>query len=395
MISVVDADRLLALHTRALETVRVPLAEAAGRILREDVAAERDLPPFDRATMDGVALSSAAVAAGRHRFAVASRQRAGEVPHALPGPESCVEIATGAVLPYGADAVVPSEQIRLEAGMAEILGPEDVRAGQSIHRRGSDASAGTTLVRAGTRIGPTHVAGLASAGAAILRVGRRPRVAVVTTGDELAPVDGPVRPHQVRRSNGVAMQAALALHGFPDASLDHAPDDPERLGAALAQALAQADVVVTTGGVSVGRLDLVPDALARLGVGRVFHRVAQRPGRPLWFGVAGDGGPAVFGLPGNPVSALVGLVRYVVPLLGRMEGAAEAPPGHVRLEALPPRPPGLTLFLPVHLDGPTGRAVPTGGSGDVVSLLPTPGFAEVAPETLVPAEVPFHPWSPR
>lgn len=394
MISVPDADRLLHLHGRRLDAETVALPEAAGRVLREDVRADRDVPPFDRVAMDGVALRSAAVAAGRRRFAVASQQRAGEAPHTLPGPDACIEVATGAVLPHGCDAVVPVERLRLDGGVAEITGEADVRAWQAVHRRGTDLAAGMVPLRSGTRIGPAHVAALASVGAARVCVGVRPRVAVVTTGDELVAADGPVLPHQIRQSNGHTVRAALALRGFRQTPLAHAPDDAARLEQVLAEALGQADVVVVTGGVSAGRFDLVPDALARLGVARVFHGVAQRPGKPLWFGVAPDG-PAVFGLPGNPVSALVCLVRYVVPFLARMEGADETPPAAVWVEALPDRPPGLTVFAPARVDGVAAATVPTGGSGDLVSLLPTDGFAEIAPDATARAPLPFYGWSPR
>ena len=393
VLSVPDADQLLRDHTRRLPTETVGLDDAAGRVLAADVCAERDLPPFDRVTMDGVALQSAAVQGGIRRFRVASQQRAGEPPHTLPGRDACIDVATGAVLPVGCDAVVAAEHVRLEDGVAELVGVADVRSGAAVHRRGTDRVGGALVVRGGTRVGPAHVAALASVGAPRVPVSARARIAVVTTGDELVAVDGPVLAHQVRRSNGHALRAALGLHGFAHVTLAHAPDDREALAGALARALASADVVVTTGGVSVGRLDLVPDVLVRLGVRCVFHRVAQRPGKPLWFGVDGTG-TAVFGLPGNPVSALVGLVRYVVPLLRRMEGD-DGPPDSVVLESLPARPPGLTVFVPVSVEAGVGRAVSGGGSGDLVSLLPTDGVAEVALGAVAPAAFPFFPWRPR
>ena len=391
VLSVPDADRLLRDHARRLGAETVALDDAAGRTLRADVHADRDLPPFDRVTMDGIAVSSRTAA---RRFVVASAQHAGEPRHTLAGPESCVEVTTGAVLPLGADAVVPVERLGIVAGTATLLDGVGVEAGQFVHRRGSDRAAGATVLRAGTRLGPAHVAALASVGAARVVVGARPRVTVVTTGDELVAVDAPVLPHQVRQSNGHAALAALALHGFPGAALGHAPDDAALLERVLGEALAASDVLVVTGGVSAGRLDLVPDVLARLDVACVFHHIAQRPGKPLWFGVVPDG-PAVFGLPGNPVSALTCLVRYVVPFLAACEGADRTPPQTVRFDTLPARPPGLTAFLPVRVEGHAAAAVPTGGSGDLVSLLPTAGFAEVGPDAAAPAVVPFHPWSPR
>jgi molybdopterin molybdotransferase len=403
VLSVPDADRLLAEHAHGLAPETVGLAQAAGRVLREPVQADRDLPPADRVTMDGVALRSADVVRGVRRFPVASAQHAGEAPHSVPE-GACVEVTTGSVLPVGADAVVPVEHVRVADGVAELLGGGEAIAGRFVHRRGSDAPAGRVLVAAGTRLGPAHVAALASVGAARVRVGPRPRVAVVTTGDELVPTSAPVLPHLIRQSNGPALAAALALHGYPGVTAVHAPDVADPLRAALAAALAAADVVLVTGGVSMGRLDLVPDTLAALGVRRVFHRVAQRPGKPLWFGVTA--GAAVFGLPGNPVSCLTCLVRYVVPFLAAMEGAEARPPRLVAVEPRPEAPPGLTLFAPVRLAragaaSAHAGAVRASGSGDLVSLLPSDGIAEIAPAA-VPAAVagttpmlaPFFPWSP-
>ena len=232
------------------------LADAVGRVLRVDVRADRDLPPFDRVAMDGVALRSADVAAGQTRFPVASAQHAGEAPHACP-PGACVDVTTGSVLPAGADAVVAVERLRVANGVAEVLDAE-VAAGRAVHLRGSDAPAGRVLVAAGTRLGPAHVAALASVGAACLEVGMRPRVGIVSTGDELVAVNEAVAPHQIRQSNGPALAALLARCGVAGVVPVHARDTPEALGDALGPALAAADVVLVTGGVSVGRLDLVP-----------------------------------------------------------------------------------------------------------------------------------------
>ncbi|HEX8298971.1 MAG TPA: molybdopterin molybdotransferase MoeA [Rubricoccaceae bacterium] len=390
MISVSDADQLLAGHVHRLASEAVGLAQAAGRVLREPVVADRDMPPADRVTMDGVALRSADVAGGRRHFPVASAQHAGEAPHTVPE-GACVEVMTGSVLPAGADAVVPVERLRLAEGMAELLGEPDVVAGRFVHRRGSNASAGQILVRAGTRLGPTHIAALASVGTTHVGVGTKPCIAMVTTGDEAVPAGTPVLPHLIRQSNGPALAAALALHGYEVPDPTHAPDAADPLRTALAAALAVADVVLVTGGVSMGRRDLVPETLAALGVQRVFHRVAQRPGKPLWFGVTAS--TAVFGLPGNPVSCLTCLVRYVIPFLAAMEGAEVRPAQLVRVEPCPDVPTGLTLFAPVRLAGGHAEAVRTGGSGDLVSLLPTDGVAELALGTTA-ASAPFFPWRP-
>ncbi len=385
MISVAEADHLIAEHARPSAAVRVPLAEAAGRVLREAVAADRDVPPFDRVAMDGIAVASADL--GRASFRIASTQAAGEAPHALTEAGACVEIMTGAALPAGCDTVIRYEDLEMADGRATLRVGVAVRPGQNVHGRGSDRQAGEAVLAPGVLLGPPHVAALATLGRAAVRVSAVPRVALVTTGDEVVAVDAPVLPHQIRQSNGPMLRAAL----LGDVALEHVRDDAAQLHARLGAALQGCDVLVVVGGVSAGKFDLVPEALARLGVRTVFHRVAQKPGRPLWFGVTDDGRP-VFGLPGNPVSALVCLVRYVRPLLDALAGRAAAPQTRVEMRPVPTVTNGLTHFVPVRLDGCAAHAVASNGSGDVLALLPTDGVAEVAPGAAGP--LPFFPWTP-
>lgn len=391
MISVAEADALLAQHVRILPSVDVPLAEAAGRVLREAVVADRDVPPFDRVAMDGIALASSDL--DRRRFRVASMQSAGEAPHTLAEPGDCIEIMTGAALPQGADTVVRYEDLEVAGGYAAIRDGVAVTPGQNVHGRGDDRRAGEPVLAPGVRIGPTHVAALASLGKATVRVSALPRVAVVTTGDEVVPVDDVPLPHQIRQSNGPALRGALALHGYADVRAVHAPDDEARLRAAFAGALDKADALVLTGGVSAGRFDLVPGVLASLGVREVFHKVRQKPGKPLWFGVAPDGTP-VFGLPGNPVSALVGLVRYVVPFLDAAAGRLAPPRAELQLTRLPHRKNDFTHFVAVRRVGLDAHLVSSNGSGDFLSIVSSDGIAEVARDVREPGPVPFIPWGP-
>jgi molybdopterin molybdotransferase len=387
MISVSDADALLAEHVCPLPTLAVLLAEAPGRVLREPVTADRDVPPYDRVAMDGVALASADL--DRRRFRVASTQAAGEPPHALAEGGDCVEIMTGAALPDGADTVVRYEDLAVAGGWASLREGVSVTPGQNVHRRGDDRRSGAPVLAPGVWLGPPEVAALATLGRSTVRVSARPRVAVVTTGDEVVPVDATPLPHQIRQSNGPALRAALGARA--DVALDHVPDDAARLRDRLGAALAEADVVLVAGGVSAGRFDLVPGALAALGVREVFHKVCQKPGKPLWFGVAPDGA-GVFGLPGNPVSALVCLVRYVVPFLDAAAGRARTPSRMVRLSALPYRNNDFTHFVPVRLDGNDAHPAPSNGSGDILSLVGSDGIAEVMADVRRPGSVPFIPW---
>lgn len=388
MIAVPEADALLAEHAHPLPAPSVPLAEAAGRVLREAVAADRDVPPYDRVAMDGIALASADL--GRRRFRVARTQAAGEPPRPLTEAGACVEIMTGAALPEGCDTVVRYEDLVMEDDWAALREGVSVTPGQNVHRRGDDRRAGDPVLSPGSRIGPAHIAALAALGKATVRVSARPRVAVVTTGDEVVPVDTVPLPHQIRQSNGPALRAALA--GRAAVALDHAPDDADALRDRLGAALETADVVLIAGGVSAGRFDLVPGVLAALGVREVFHKVRQKPGKPLWFGVAPHA--AVFGLPGNPVSALACAVRYVVPFLDRAAGLADAPRRVVRLSELPRRKNDFTHFVPVRLDGLDAHPVPSNGSGDFLSLVASDGVAEVSASVHEPGPVPFVRWGP-
>ncbi len=392
MISIVKADEKLRAHVRLCETAAVPLADAAGRVLRESVGTDRDYPPFDRVAMDGIALAFEGLRDGKTRFRVAGTQAAGEPPHTLADVAACIEVMTGAALPEGCDTVVPYEVIHLENGTVTLRDAQKVEKGQNVHHRGTDARAGTLVLAEGTRIGPHHVAALASVGKATVRVAALPRLAVVTTGDELVEVEATPLFHQIRQSNGHAVRAALAQHGYGGVMLQHARDEAPSMQRLLEETLAASDVLILSGGVSAGRFDLVPTILKTLGVVEVFHKIRQKPGKPLWFGATANG-QAVFGLPGNPVSALVCLYRYVLPFLARCAGA-EAAPGTAVLTSLPRRKNDFTHFVPVRFEGMDAHPVPTNGSGDFLSVVASDGFAEVAPELTAPGPVPVFSWSP-
>ena len=390
--------RILA-RLRTLPVETRPLAALAGAVLAQDVYAERDQPPFDRVTMDGVAFASSCHAEGTRRFRIAGTQAAGQPPLSLPAGDTCFEVMTGAILPGGCDCVVPVERISVTGEEVELPADLAIEPGMNVHARGLDAQAGARLLGEGTRLGPPELAVLASAGLPHARVRAEPRIVIVTTGDELIEPGLPIEAWQVRRSNAHAMRAALAMRGFPRTGQDHLPDDPAEMRDRLARHLDTHDVLVLTGGVSMGRFDHVPAVLREIGVTQFLHRIAQRPGQPLWFGVAGRG-QAVFGLPGNPVSALVCLLRYVVPALLAASGATPADPEKIRLGAdFQVRPP-LTFFLPVRIEARTGEGSvampkPTHGSGDFVSLLGTQGFVELPPGPAVyPAghAAPFYRW---
>jgi molybdopterin molybdotransferase len=378
-----EADLLIAQHLQCLPIESLPLAQCAGSVLRENIYAERDQPPFDRVAMDGVALDSQAVSAGMRSFRIQATQAAGDPPLSLGAPDSCIEVMTGAVLPAGCDSVVPVEELAVARGHAALAANARAEAWQHVHRRGSDTRQGTLLVSAGQRLRAPEIAIAASAGMPRIRVSSQPMLAVISTGNELVEPGEPVLAHQVRRSNAYAIVGALREHGFQRVADYHLQDDAGQLRERLRFHLETHDVLVLSGGVSMGRFDLVPQVLQELGVQAIFHKVAQRPGKPLWFGVA-PSGAAVFGLPGNPVSTLVCLTRYVLPALRGSLGQAPGPAERMALGAPVTVTPPLTHFLPVRFEPDDwGRTwalpAPTNGSGDFTALAGSDGFVELPP----------------
>jgi molybdopterin molybdotransferase len=376
-----EADELIAQHLTCLPIESLPLAQCAGAVLRENVYAERDQPPFDRVTMDGIALDSRGAREGTRRLRIQAMQAAGDPPLTLAGRDHCIEVMTGTPLPAGCDAVVPIERIVIRDGAAELAEEVSVEPDQNVHRRGSDTRQGNLLLAAGTRLGPPEIAVAAGAGMARIRVSSQPMLAVISTGNELIEPGEPILPHQVRRSNAYAIAAALRLHGFQRVADDHIADDPAELRRRLKFHLETHDVLVLSGGVSMGKLDLVPRMLEELGVRCVFHKVAQRPGKPLWFGIAGSGA-AVLALPGNPVSTAVCVSRYVLPALAASQGQASSRPERMALAAPVTVTSALTLFVPIRIEiDDWGRSwavpAPTNGSGDFTALAGTDGFAEL------------------
>ena len=379
--SVTEAERQIRARLPVFPGERVPLDAAAGRVLRQRVLAERDQPPFDRVMMDGIAI---ALDPSRRSFVVAGRQMAGMAGQVLADPAGCIEVTTGAMLPAGSDCVVPVEQTVREGDQVRLVDGWTPTARQFIHPRGSDCRAGDALLAPGVRLRAPELAVLAANGVTEVEVAAVPKVAIIATGDELAEVEQqPLADGQIRRSNDRALAAALRDRGFVDVQLTRVPDDLAATTARLAELLASCQVLVLSGGVSVGQRDFVPEALRALGVEKVLHRIAQRPGKPMWFGI-GPQGQVVFALPGNPVSALVCAVRYLLPALEQAMGVATRSGERVVLAAPAQVSPTLTCFVPVrghHAE--TGRAlatpVPAPTSGDFSALPHTDGVVELAP----------------
>ncbi len=404
MLTPAEAEKLILENLAPFHREDCPLAEARGRVLRAELRADRDLPPFDRVTMDGYALRIAALGAedpGGKKFRIEAVQAAGMRPFKLSdAADACIEVMTGAVLPEGADGVVPYEETTREGVAMTVTGATALLpVGHAIHRRGSDHRAGEVIVPAGVRLTGREIAVAAACGHAVLTVSQSPRIAVVATGDELVEVEARVAAHQIRRSNDYALRAALASAGYPRVERFHLRDVRHEIEHLLWHIIAEFDVVLITGGVSKGKFDFLPAELERQGVKKIFQGVAQRPGKPFWYGMSARGTP-VFALPGNPVSAYTCLHRYVLPALAQASGLGPATRRMVALAAPVVFKSKLAYFLPVKLaSGPRAEllATPHAGntSGDFAGLVGTDGFVELPAEQtefLAGTLVPFRSW---
>jgi molybdopterin molybdotransferase len=381
MISVEEATRIIQSNLYKPDVVTVPLEQAVGAVLGGTVAADRDFPPFDRASMDGIAVSAEAYASGRRQFAIEGTQPAGVPQKRLSDPTHCLEVMTGAVVPEGADLVIRYEDVTITNGTATINSDDYIPA-QNINRKGTDVREGDVLLLPGTLLGPAEIALLASTGQSQVKVRRQPRAAVVSTGDELVEITAKPKDHQIRRSNSYALAAALQEMGVKT-DIHHIPDREELLRDSLGQIMSKNELIIVTGGVSRGKFDFVPAILEELGVKRHFHGVAQRPGKPFWFGTTSDG-KACFALPGNPVSTHMCFYRYVRPWLRASLGVAVRPVTAILSEDFTFIP-TLTYFLQVRLQVDAGKLVaqplPGGGSGDFANLSQVDGFLELPPES--------------
>ncbi|HWV86977.1 MAG TPA: gephyrin-like molybdotransferase Glp [Capillimicrobium sp.] len=318
LLSIAQARELVRAAVAPLDDEPVPIEAALGRVLAEDVVAAHDVAPFDSSAMDGFALRAEHphTPAGT-TLPIVGESRAGRPADRALGPGEAMRISTGAMLPEGADAVL---QVELTTEDAErVTLNDDVPPGRNVRRAGEDVRAGTVVLRAGTVLGPAELGVAVGAGRAEVRCARPPRVAVVATGDELADPGEPLGPGQIHNTNATTLAALAMQHGAHVFTVTGAADTLEDTEDALEAALGDADLVLISGGVSVGPHDHVKPALEALGVEQRFWRVALRPGKPTWFGVRD--GVLVFGLPGNPVSSMVTFLLFARPALRALQHA--------------------------------------------------------------------------
>ncbi len=380
MIDIDHATQIVLDHRRDFGEETIPLRRAAGRILSEPIRADRDFPPFDRVTMDGIAIRYQAFAKkDTPVFPVLGTQAAGAPPQSMKDAEGCLEVMTGAVLPEGTDTVIRYEDVTIE-GKKATINVDAIKEGQNIHRQGTDRVAGSTILEPGVLLSAAELGVAATVGKARLRVKRLPRAVILSTGDELVPVDQQPEPHQIRSSNTHTIRASLEKWGLEVDDL-HLIDEPAVIRRELRRCLEEYDMILMSGGVSKGKFDYVPAALEDLGVEKCFHRVRQRPGKPFWFG-HWQGQCTIFALPGNPVSSFMCTHRYVGPWVRACMGLDPLDYDYAVLDTTFTFRPDLTYFLQVRLDYARNgmrRAIPVEGhgSGDLANLVEADGFLEL------------------
>jgi molybdopterin molybdotransferase len=361
---------------RPVASGRAPLAECAGRALAEDLVADRDSPPVDVSAMDGFAVASGA---GAGSWRIAGTVTIGrEPPRCSPG--EAVRIVTGGAIPHGADAVLKHEDAVVDGDAVRAVPHVILQSGAHIRRRGENRRAGALVVAAGTELTAATLGALATFGAAAPLVRERVRVAIVATGDELRDVTDPCDPWSIRDSNGPALAALVSALPFVTVvSHERCGDDGDSLRSALRRAWSAADAILVTGGVSMGERDAVPRELEALGARPVFHRLPQRPGKPLYAATTDDGRP-VLGLPGNPVSVLVTARRYAVAALRARAGLGPPHASRVSVSNADAQSIPLWWHRPVRrIDACNVELVPIRGSGDVASVASSDGFVEIPP----------------
>jgi molybdopterin molybdotransferase len=384
MISVNEALKIVKENAFVPSISEVPLLESLGLILAENIVADRDFPPFNRVAMDGIAIVAPPAPRGGAfdsdsddfipPLGVRGLQYAGEPQKSLHNQQNCMEVMTGAVLPLGCDTVIRYEDIDIQENegvkYAKITIPfTEITKGQNVHPQGSDRKAGDILLKKGLKISPPEIAVMASVGKDKILVENPPRIAVISTGDELVEITINPEPYQIRMSNSYMLAGALAQVEIK-ANLFHLKDDKELLFNMLQDILLNHDILLLSGGVSAGKKDFLPEILTNLGVKKLFHKVAQKPGKPFWFGKSEEG-KTVFALPGNPVSTFLCFCKY---FLNQKEE-------QVVLDKDVFFKPNITYFVPVKTYFQNGKmmAIPFEGSGsaDFANLTDCDGFVEL------------------
>lgn len=367
-------------------TERISLSSALGRVLAENVTADRDFPPFPRSTRDGYAVRADDLANLPASLNVIGQVRAGGSFAGSVHPGEAVEIMTGAAVPNGADAVVMLEHVKHEESRLHV--PRSIAAGENVVARGAEAKAGQELLSRGTRLDPAQISMGAAVGKAKIAVYKKPSVAVLATGDELVEADQSPDPQQIRNSNSYSLEAKVAQCGGEPVRLPIAPDEERKLTTLIHAALENSQMLLLSGGVSMGKFDLVEGALAKLGATFFFTGAEIQPGRPVVFGETKSNARRIpfFGLPGNPVSVMVTFDLFAKPVIMALAGAQldRLKTAKAQLRTQFKTKPGLTRFLPARLSGgvfdPQVEVIPWKGSGDMLALARSNCYLVVPPD---------------
>lgn len=381
MISVVEAYKVVLSRAQTRPIVEVDLVHALGFVLAESIIADRDFPPFDRVCMDGICVHSVDLEAGKKSFEIKGAAFAGTPQVQFQGAGTAIEVMTGAILPDGYDVVIPVEALEVDAGYATIS-DQQWPCGANIQGQGVEEQKGNVILDVGTVIGTAEIGVLATVGKQNVQVYQPFNIAVVSTGDELVSVDQIPQAFQIRGSNGIQLKSIFeSIH--QEVHLFHLNDEPKVLFDRLKDVIQNHDMLILSGGVSKGKKDYLPQVLEQLGVKKHFHRVAQKPGKPFWFGESITG-KAVFAFPGNPVSTFLCAYKYALPFIYKSMGQVEKPQESAVISTDIHFKKSLTYFPTVQLtqDGSnlTARFNPGKGSGDLAALLDNDAFIQFPAE---------------
>src|ERR1700744_1490765 len=379
MTTVEQAEKLIQSQMRDFGVESVPFELSLGHVLAEDIIADRDLPPFNRVTMDGIAVSYKSIEKGIKSFKIKATQAAGEQAIDINLPDECIEIMTGAALPESVDTIIRYEDIDIKNGVATLL-ISDINKGQNLHLNGADKRKGEVVATKAQIITPAIISLAASVGKLELLVKKLPRVVIISSGDELVDVDKQPSPTQIRKSNSYTIGAVLSQYKL-HADLLHIPEDHGITQPKIAHCIKNYDVILMTGGISMGKFDYIPKALDETGVKAIFHKVSQRPGKPFWFGKH-ENETLVFAFPGNPVATFMCLHRYFLPWLNATQGLNEKPLIYAVLEQNFTFKPELQYFMQVKLSFNEqgqilAKPIEGNGSGDFANLADTDAFMEL------------------
>ncbi|APG65573.1 molybdopterin molybdenumtransferase MoeA [Tenacibaculum todarodis] len=376
MISVEQAKNIILNSTQDFGVEEIPFIKSVGRILKEDIVADRDFPPFNRVSMDGIAINYTYFKNGQRGFKVEGIQAAGSEQLSMQYADNCIEVMTGAVLPNNCDTVIRYEDVVLENGIA-IITVNDIKDKQNIHVKGKDKSKNDVLIAKNKLISAAEIGVFATVGKSVVKVAKQPKVLIVSTGDELVGVDEIPLEHQIRRSNVFTLVSLLERLDIPSETT-HITDDKPVLKSKIETYLQEYDVLLFSGAVSKGKYDFLPEVFDELGVKKLFHKVTQRPGKPFFYGKTNNCN--VFGFPGNPISTFVNCLAYFYPWYYKSIGLKTKEETAI-LNADVTFKSNLTYFLQVQLETKLGHLVATpikgNGSGDLASLVNTDAFIQL------------------